>query len=75
MTKSIDSFTGDYRFLSNFYPCKVRYLGLVYQSVEHAFQGRKQQTARTAYGSSDAPPRRTPNVLAASSGCARTGRA
>ena len=41
MTKTIDSFTGDYRFLSNFYPCKVRYLGQEFQSVEHAFQAAK----------------------------------
>jgi len=41
MTGSITSFTGDHRFLSNFYPCKVRYLGAVYQSVEQAFQASK----------------------------------
>jgi ribA/ribD-fused uncharacterized protein len=39
--KTIDGFTGDYRFLSNFYPCKVRYLGQEFPSVEHAFQSAK----------------------------------
>lgn len=39
----IDSFTGPNRFLSNFYPCLVRYNGneLSYPSVEHAYQAQK----------------------------------
>jgi ribA/ribD-fused uncharacterized protein len=41
MTKPIDSFTGDHRFLSNFYLCTVRYLGQEFPSVEHAFQAAK----------------------------------
>lgn len=41
MTKPIDAFTGDYQFLSNFHPCRVKYLGDVYKSVEHAFQAAK----------------------------------
>ena len=38
---TIDSFTGNYDFLSNFYLCKVEYEGLVYPSTEHAFQAAK----------------------------------
>lgn len=38
---SIDSFTGDYRFLSNFYPAKVEYEGLVFPTVEHAYVAAK----------------------------------
>lgn len=43
MAKVIDSFRGEYRFLSNFYPCLVRYDGdeLSYPSVEHAYQAQK----------------------------------
>lgn len=39
----IDSFTGKYAFLSNFYPCLVRYTDddLSYPSVEHAYQAQK----------------------------------
>jgi ribA/ribD-fused uncharacterized protein len=34
-------FRGKYRFLSNFYPCEVEYEGLVYPSVENAYQAAK----------------------------------
>lgn len=37
----IKSFKGKYNFLSNFYPCFVEYEGIVYPSVEHAFQAAK----------------------------------
>jgi ribA/ribD-fused uncharacterized protein len=37
----IDSFKGEYEFLSNFYPATVSYEGEVYPSVEHAFQAAK----------------------------------
>lgn len=39
--KPIDSFTKDYRFLSNFYPAEVTYRGDVYNSVEQAYQAAK----------------------------------
>lgn len=39
--KVIDSFSGDYRFLSNFWPSPLRYHGEWYPTVEHAFQARK----------------------------------
>lgn len=38
---SIDSFTGKYRFLSNFYPCYVDFEGASYPSIEHAYQAAK----------------------------------
>lgn len=38
--KGIRRFEGEYRFLSNFYLCMVPY-GLVYPSVENAFQAQK----------------------------------
>ena len=37
----ISSFTGRYRFLSNFYGAPVEYEGVCYPTVEHAFQAAK----------------------------------
>lgn len=37
----IDSFRGDFRFLSNFYPAVVNHDGMVFQSVENAYQAAK----------------------------------
>lgn len=39
----IDSFRGEYRFLSNFHMCPVSYEGEVYPSVEHAYQAAKTE--------------------------------
>ncbi len=39
--KEIYSFRGEYQFLSNFYPCAVEYDGLVFKSLESAFQAAK----------------------------------
>lgn len=37
----IDSFTGEYRFLSNFYPCKIQFNNIEFPSVEHAYVAAK----------------------------------
>lgn len=37
----IDSFSGEYRFLSNFWRCFVTYKGVTYPSSEHAYQAAK----------------------------------
>jgi ribA/ribD-fused uncharacterized protein len=37
----IDAFRGEYRFLSNFWPCYVNFGDLVYPSTEHAYQSAK----------------------------------
>lgn len=37
----INSFTGEYRFLSNFYPCTIKYEGEIYPSTENAYQAAK----------------------------------
>jgi ribA/ribD-fused uncharacterized protein len=37
----IDKFTGEYRFLSNFYPATVEMDGEIYPTVEHAYQAAK----------------------------------
>ena len=39
----IDLFTGKYRFLSNFFPRRVRYKGLSYRTAEHAYQCAKTE--------------------------------
>lgn len=39
--KTITSFSGDYAFLSNFYGSKLTYEGIVYPTLEHAFQAAK----------------------------------
>lgn len=42
MSDRIDRFWGDYRWLSNFWPCQIE-LGITYASVEHAYQAHKAQ--------------------------------
>ena len=37
----IDSFSGEHKFLSNFYPCNVTLDDIGYPSVEHAYQAAK----------------------------------
>lgn len=41
MPNDITSFQGEYRFLSNFWPCPVRFEQDSYSSVEHAYQAAK----------------------------------
>lgn len=43
MSKDIRHFDGEHRFLSNFYPCRVKYAGVIWPTVEHAFQAAKTQ--------------------------------
>lgn len=45
----ITSFSGEYRFLSNFYPCEIPLDGIVYPSVEHAYQAAKFPTPSRAF--------------------------
>lgn len=42
----IDRFTEVHWFLSNFYPCRVKFEGLTYPSSEHAYQAAKCLHAR-----------------------------
>jgi ribA/ribD-fused uncharacterized protein len=37
----IDSFQGQYRFLSNFFPSPLLYMGVIWPTVEHLFQAMK----------------------------------
>ena len=39
--KTIDKFDGEYRFLSNFWPCTIEYQGIIYPSNEHFYVAMK----------------------------------
>lgn len=39
--KNIEEFQGEYRWLSNFWPCDVQYDGNTYKSTENAYQAAK----------------------------------
>ncbi|CAB4194493.1 NADAR [uncultured Caudovirales phage] len=54
---AITSFSGQYRWLSNFYPCLVLFEGHLYPSVEHAYQAAKAHPSQRA-------PFRDPGVTA-----------
>jgi ribA/ribD-fused uncharacterized protein len=38
---AIQSFTMEYSFLSNFYPCLIEFEGDIYSTLEHAYQAAK----------------------------------
>ena len=38
---AITSFTGRWRFLSNFYPSKIKFRGIEYPTVEHFYVSQK----------------------------------
>ena len=44
---SIKGFQGEHRFLSNFYPCRIDFLGLTYSSSEAAYQAQKASDERS----------------------------
>lgn len=41
MPEAINSFRGEYSFLSNFYPAPTEYQGIIYPSAENAYQASK----------------------------------
>lgn len=42
--KTINGFQGEYRFLSNFWPCQVLYNNVLYPTTEHAYQAAKVES-------------------------------
>ena len=40
-TDDITAFVGPYRWLSNFWPCQINFMGLTFPSVENAYQAAK----------------------------------
>lgn len=60
--KHISSFTGEYRFLSNFWLCPVKLDEIVYPSVEHAYQA-----AKTLSSEEREPFHRQPSITSAES--------
>lgn len=51
----IDSFRGEYGFLSNFAWCKIKYKGVIYKTVEHAYQAAKTLDKKRKQLISEAP--------------------
>lgn len=45
MVEPVREFQGEYRFLSNFWPCQIEFQGLVFPSVEHAYVASKTENA------------------------------
>lgn len=41
MIGDIEEFQGEYRWLSNFWPCEIELNGIIYPSVENAYQASK----------------------------------
>lgn len=37
----VSEFQGEFRFLSNFWPCQIMFEGIIFPSVEHAYQAAK----------------------------------
>jgi ribA/ribD-fused uncharacterized protein len=54
---AITRFTGEYRFLSNFWPCPVSLMLITYPSAEHAYQAHKVTSldVRRSLASADLP--------------------
>lgn len=44
--RTIDSFADEHDFLSNFHPCEVLFDGVLWRSVEHAYQAAKTNRAK-----------------------------
>jgi ribA/ribD-fused uncharacterized protein len=63
---AIDSFQGEYRFLSNFWPAEVEFEGITYPTAEHAYQAAKTL---------DAAERKRIAALATPADAKRAGRA
>lgn len=40
----VKEFKGEHNWLSNFYPCRIEYKGLVYPSAEHAYMAQKNDS-------------------------------
>lgn len=55
MPKTIYRFSGPYRFLSNFYGCNIEIGGIMFPSVEHAFQAMKTNDRGLQINISNAP--------------------
>jgi len=55
--KKIGGFVGEYRWLSNFFPCRVEWEGRVYRSTEAAYQsGKYPATERDVFTTLDPDP-------------------
>lgn len=55
MGNVIREFQGEYRWLSNFYPASVTYMGIYFTTAEHAYQAAKCAKKEDAYIIADLP--------------------
>lgn len=55
MKMVIDTFDGEYAFLSNFYDAEVKYNGVVYPNSEAAFQAQKCPTRAREFANTKTP--------------------
>ena len=62
MMSSIESFRGQYGFLSNFYEAPVSYGGLIYLNAEAAFQAQKCLTDEEKRPFTDMPPSKAKRI-------------
>ena len=53
--KPINEFQGEYRFLSNFWPCYLMYQNIVYPTAEHAYQAAKVKSPDIKTGIKNCP--------------------
>lgn len=58
----INSFTDEMFFLSNFYPCKIEYEGIVYKNTEAAFQAQKCVAKEDRHSFSNLNPTEAKNL-------------
>lgn len=54
MSPKITTFTGDYRFLSNFFATEVVFNEIYFPTVEHAYQAAKSTSSHEMYQIADA---------------------
>lgn len=58
----VNSFTEEMFFLSNFFPCKIEYEGIVYKNTEAAFQAKKCVIKGDRYAFSNLNPTEAKNL-------------
>lgn len=59
----INSFEGQYRFLSNFFHSLITYRGITYPTVEHAYQAAKSQSKKIRRAIAEASTAREAKLL------------
>ena len=55
----INQFKDEYEFLSNMYPCTIEFKGIVYGSVENAYQAQKTNVVYVKHYIATLPPKKS----------------